>query len=78
MADLSAQLNGIATRMAHCQGANAVYISRDAIRRIHQLHESGMKLNAIARVLDQEGFPTPRGGKAWHGQTVKRALTYRP
>jgi DNA invertase Pin-like site-specific DNA recombinase len=50
-------------------------MSTDAIRRIHELRESGLTVAAIARQLDAEQMPTPRGGK-WESHGVNRALRW--
>jgi DNA invertase Pin-like site-specific DNA recombinase len=45
--------------------------------RIALLRESGMTLQAIADVLNEEGVPTLRGGAMWRPSTVHRASGYR-
>jgi DNA invertase Pin-like site-specific DNA recombinase len=43
---------------------------------IHQLHDEGLSLLAIAQRLDDEGVPTARGGRYWWPSTVASALRY--
>jgi DNA invertase Pin-like site-specific DNA recombinase len=45
--------------------------------RIARMRESGMTLQAIADVLNEEGVPTLRGGAMWRPSTVHRATGYR-
>lgn len=44
-----------------------------AMHRIAALHGRGGSLNAIARRLNDEGVPSPRGGK-WHPTSVSRMV----
>jgi DNA invertase Pin-like site-specific DNA recombinase len=46
------------------------------LRYIHQLHDEGLSLPAIAQRLDNEGVPTARGGRYWWPSTVASALRY--
>ena len=46
-------------------------------RRIAELRERGLSLNAIAAALNDEGIPTPRGGSEWRASSVQAALGYR-
>jgi DNA invertase Pin-like site-specific DNA recombinase len=49
-----------------------------AIKRIRGLRGRGKKqrsLSEIARILNEEGLPTPRGGR-WHPSSVKRVLSW--
>jgi DNA invertase Pin-like site-specific DNA recombinase len=48
-------------------------VSREAVARIRELHRDGHHVAEIARVLNREGVPTPRGGR-WHSPGIKRAL----
>lgn len=41
------------------------------LMRIYDLLESGENYCSIARILNEEGEPTPRGGAYWRHQTVK-------
>ena len=50
-------------------------ISEETIERIQELYEAGLSVAAIARRLDDENVPTPRGGR-WHSPGVKRALSW--
>jgi len=50
-------------------------ISEEVVERIGKLHEAGLSVAAIARKLNQENVPTPRGGR-WHSPGVKRALSW--
>ncbi len=40
-------------------------MSTEAVARIRELHRSGHRVAEIARILDQEGISTPRGGR-WY------------
>jgi peptidoglycan hydrolase-like protein with peptidoglycan-binding domain/DNA invertase Pin-like site-specific DNA recombinase len=46
-------------------------------RRISEMRESGMTLQAIADVLNSEGVPTLRGGTKWRPSSVQSAAGYR-
>jgi len=46
-------------------------------RRIVELRESGMTLQAIADVLNAEGVPTLRGGAKWRPSSVQSAAGYK-
>jgi DNA invertase Pin-like site-specific DNA recombinase len=50
-------------------------ISEGTIERIHELFQAGHSVAAIARRLNKEGVPTPRGG-SWFSPDVKRALSW--
>ena len=41
------------------------------LMRIYDLLEAGENYSAIARIFDDEGIPTPKGGDHWRHQTVK-------
>lgn len=43
-------------------------------RRVLALHSEGESLNAIARLLNNEGVPTSKGGK-WYPSTVRAIIT---
>lgn len=45
----------------------------ETVRRIAELHASGLSLRAICAALDAEGRPTKRGGK-WAPKTVRAVL----
>ena len=49
-------------------------ISDQVVERIGKLHATGLTVAAIARKLNDENVPTPRGGR-WHSPGVKRALS---
>lgn len=80
MSDLSEQLAGIARNMGYAQGyENPVLISNEASERIHELAQQGHKWTAIARILDEEGFPTPRRTGKWSIATIQASeKRYRP
>jgi len=46
---------------------------QEAIALAHELREGGLSLRAIDRELRRRGF-RPRGGKAWHVQTLSNIL----
>ncbi len=46
-------------------------------RRITELRERGLSLQAIADALNADGVPTPRGGMRWRPSSVQAALGYR-
>jgi len=48
-------------------------MNTEAIERIRELHDSGARVAAIARTLNEEGVATPPGGR-WHSPGVKRVL----
>jgi DNA invertase Pin-like site-specific DNA recombinase len=48
-------------------------MSEEALARIAELHRAGYRVKQIADALNEEGIPTPRGGR-WHSPGVKRAL----
>ncbi len=50
-------------------------ISEQVVERIRNLHATGLTVAAIARKLNDENVPTPRGGR-WHSPGVKRALSW--
>jgi DNA invertase Pin-like site-specific DNA recombinase len=43
-------------------------------RRILELHDAGTSMSSIARMLNDDGTPTARGGK-WYQSTIKAVLT---
>jgi DNA invertase Pin-like site-specific DNA recombinase len=43
-------------------------------RRILELHDAGTSMSSIARMLNEDGTPTARGGK-WYQSTIKAVLT---
>jgi hypothetical protein len=49
----------------------------ETARRIADLRDQGLSLNAIAAALNAEGVPTPRGGAEWRASSVQAALGYR-
>jgi DNA invertase Pin-like site-specific DNA recombinase len=50
-------------------------MSGAAIERVRQLHLEGFTVAAIAQTLNEEGVPTPRGGR-WHSPGVVRVLSW--
>jgi hypothetical protein len=50
-------------------------MSAEVVDRIGELYEAGLSVAAIARKLNSENVPTPRGGR-WHSPGVKRALSW--
>ncbi|MBM7411333.1 hypothetical protein JOE38_001156 [Clavibacter michiganensis] len=42
--------------------------------RILALHDAGTSMTRIAKILQEDGTPTARGGQ-WHPATVRRVLT---
>jgi DNA invertase Pin-like site-specific DNA recombinase len=52
-------------------------ISAETVERIGDLYERGLSVAAIARQLNAENVPTPRGGR-WHSPKIKRALSWVP
>ncbi len=53
------------------------HIDPKLAERIAHLRESGLGLHAIARALNDEGLPTPRGGTQWRASSVQAALGYK-
>lgn len=47
----------------------------EAVARVEQLRDQGLTVAAIARQLNDEGVPTPRGGR-WHSPGVRRVLSW--
>ena len=53
-------------------------VSDQAVKRIRELRRRGKKqrsLSEVARILNDERLPTPRGGR-WHPSSVKRVLSW--
>lgn len=53
-------------------------VNDQAAKRIRELRRRGKKqrsLSEIARILNDEHLPTPRGGR-WHPSSVKRVLSW--
>jgi DNA invertase Pin-like site-specific DNA recombinase len=46
-------------------------------RKLEDMRERGMSLQAIADQLNRDGVPTPRGGATWRPSSVQSALGYR-
>jgi DNA invertase Pin-like site-specific DNA recombinase len=81
-AQFERRLIGERTRVALAElRAQGVVLGRpremgtEAVERIRELCDSGMSVAAIARQLNVENVPTPRGGK-WHSPGVSRALKW--
>ncbi len=51
--------------------------SPELAHRIRTLRDAGESLQAIATVLNDEGVPTPRGGRHWRPSSVQVVLGYR-
>lgn len=49
----------------------------DLSRRIHEMRDGGMTLQAIADQLNEERVPTARGGREWRRSSVNSLLGYR-
>lgn len=47
----------------------------ETVRRIYRLFISGMATNAIAKLLTDEGVPTPAKKKVWQRSTVESILS---
>lgn len=47
-------------------------------RRIHRLGKQGLSGYAIAKRLDEQGIPTPQGGKRWSPSVVRDILNRQP
>lgn len=62
-------------RMRH-GGRSAVADIPELQKRIADLRERGMTLQAIADQLNAEGVPTLRGGAKWRPSSVQRATGY--
>lgn len=45
----------------------------DLVRNLYNMATSGMATSAIARTLNHNGTPAPKGG-AWHAETVRRII----
>jgi hypothetical protein len=59
-------------------GARLVVVDASALRRrIADMRESGMTLQAIADTLNGEGVPTLRGGSEWRPSSVQAAAGYK-
>jgi hypothetical protein len=55
--------------------ARAVWLAANLAPIIKELQQSGVtSLRAIASVLDQRGFETPRGQGSWQATQVRRVL----
>lgn len=67
-------------RIAHHRAAGTwvnpakVLISDAAVARIVELRAQGMSQRGIARQLEADGLPAPRGGQSWCQQTVRKTL----
>jgi hypothetical protein len=49
-------------------------IPADVRSRILAEHERGAGPSVIAAMLNREGIPTARGGRAWYHGTIRKAL----
>ena len=52
-------------------------ISPKLARRIRTMRSRGLTLQAICDKLNEEGLPTPRGGKAWRPTSLRAVLRSR-
>ena len=50
-------------------------VNEETIERIQELFEAGFSVAAIARRLNEENVPTPRGGR-WHSPGATRVLSW--
>jgi DNA invertase Pin-like site-specific DNA recombinase len=57
-------------------GRAAIADNPELNARIHELHDENRSLSEIARILNQEGWPTVRGGSEWRHSAVQNALGY--
>lgn len=44
------------------------------VKRIFACRRGGLSMDAIANGLNEDGVPTPKGGKRWYGSTIKTIL----
>lgn len=49
-------------------------IPRDVVDRITAMRRDGQGANKIARILTEDGTPTPGGGRAWYPSAVRGVL----
>lgn len=47
-------------------------VPAEVVERIRELRGRGLSYCEVARQLDEAGVPTPRGGRVWHDNTVRR------
>jgi DNA invertase Pin-like site-specific DNA recombinase len=59
------------------KGRPAVSDRPELVERIAAMRAANMTLRAIADRLNDEGVPTPRGGKQWRPSSIQAALGYR-
>jgi DNA invertase Pin-like site-specific DNA recombinase len=59
------------------KGRPAVSDRPELVERIAAMRAANMTLRAIADQLNDEGVPTPRGGKKWRPSSIQAALGYR-
>jgi DNA invertase Pin-like site-specific DNA recombinase len=65
------------TAAARAKGGLPGTISPALRARIKRLRRTGLTLQAIADLLNQEGVPTARGGLRWRPSSVQAALGYK-
>jgi DNA invertase Pin-like site-specific DNA recombinase len=65
------------TSAARAKAGLSGTISPQLRRRIQALRGTGLTLQAIADLLNEEGVPTVRGGARWRPSSVQAALGYR-
>jgi site-specific DNA recombinase len=46
----------------------------DVRNEIRQLYDAGYSYRGVARVLNERGQPTPKGGRSWSAATIMRLL----
>jgi DNA invertase Pin-like site-specific DNA recombinase len=59
------------------KGRPAVSDRPELVQRIAAMRAANMTLRGIADQLNDEGVPTPRGGKKWRPSSIQAALGYR-
>jgi DNA invertase Pin-like site-specific DNA recombinase len=59
------------------KGRPAVSDRPELVQRIAAMRAANMTLRGIADQLNEEGVPTPRGGKQWRPSSIQAALGYR-
>lgn len=71
--------NAMAAKRAAGQatGRPAVFQQAEVLARIQQLQSEGKGNTEIARQLNEEGWPTVRGGLKWRASSVATATGYR-
>lgn len=65
---------GLAVAKSRGQRLGAPPVEDDVARRIVRERAAGLSLAAIAQGLEEDGFPTTRGGKRWYPSTIRSVL----